>query len=162
MIDGQLRRGYYAALEKEAATVIGSATFDTVTGAAGQSLLQVARLAQAELQATGYAPDVMLASPADAAAMDLALMEATLLGAVAGTRPWGLTVIPVTGLTTSYVGDVRTAVSWLEKIGVQIYITDSHEDLFIKNVFVILAEGRSAFAVTQPAAMRELAVTAAP
>jgi 3-deoxy-D-manno-octulosonate 8-phosphate phosphatase KdsC-like HAD superfamily phosphatase len=68
----------------------------------------------------------------------------------------------VTGLTTSYVGDVRTAVSWLEKIGVQIYITDSHEDLFIKNVFVILAEGRSAFAVTQPAAMRELAVTAAP
>jgi Phage capsid family len=86
-------------------------------------------------------------------------MEATILGAVAGTRPWGLTVIPVAGLTKSYVGDVETAVTWLEKAGVSIYISDSHEDWFVKNTFVILAEGRSGFAVTQPAAMRELVVT---
>jgi hypothetical protein len=91
--------------------------------------------------------------------MDIALMEATLLGAVAGTRPWGLTPIPVPGLTKSYVGDLATAVTWLERTGVQVFITDSHEDFFVKNTFVILAEGRSAFPVTNAAAMRELVVT---
>jgi HK97 family phage major capsid protein len=160
LIEGQLRRGYYTALEKECSTVIGSATFGKTTGASGQSLLAVARLAQADLQSLGYSPDVMLTSPADAAAMDIALMEATILGAVAGTRPWGLTPIPVAGLTKSYVGDAQTAITWLEKSGVSIFITDSHEDFFVRNTFVILAEGRSAFAVTQPAAMRELATTA--
>jgi hypothetical protein len=69
-------------------------------------------------------------------------------------------VIPVAGLTKSYVGDLKTAVTWLEKSGVQIYITDSHEDFFVKNLFVILAEGRSAFAVTQPGAVREIATAA--
>jgi HK97 family phage major capsid protein len=162
LIDGQLQRGYYSALETEAATVIGAQTFTKVTGAAGLSLIGVARQAQAELQVKGYQPNVMLASPADAALMDIALMEATLLGAVAGARPWGLNVIPVAGLTKTYVGDAATAITWLEKSGVQIYITDSHEDFFVKNVFVILAEGRSAFAVTQPDAMREIATTPAP
>jgi HK97 family phage major capsid protein len=162
LIEGQLRRGYYTALEKEAATAIGAATFTAVTGAAGQSMLAVARLAQAELQGAGYDPNVMLTSPADAAAVDIALMEATILGAVAGTRPWGLNIIPVAGLTKSYVGDAATAVTWLEKSGVAIYVSDSNEDWFLRNTFVILAEGRSAFAVTQPAAMREIAVTAAP
>lgn len=157
LIEGQLRRGYYTALEKEAASVISAASFDTVTGASGQSLLAVARTAQAELQAAGYEPDTMLTSPAEAAAMDIALMEATLLGAVAGVRPWGLNVIPVAGLTKNYVGDFKTAVTWLEKTGVQIYITDSHEDFFVRNTFVILAEGRSAFAATQPAAVKEIA-----
>jgi HK97 family phage major capsid protein len=157
LIEGQLRRGYYTALEKEAAAVIGSETFDKVTGTAGQSLLAVARLAQAELQGEGYDPAVLLTSPAEAAAVDIALMESTLLGAVAGVRPWGLNVIPVAGLTKSYVGDLQTAVTWLEKSGVAIYITDSHEDFFVRNTFVILAEGRSAFAVTQPAAVKEIA-----
>jgi HK97 family phage major capsid protein len=159
LIDGQLRRGYYTALEKAAATSIGAGTYAKITGAAGVSLLAVARQAQADLQANGYEPGVMLTSPADAAAMDIALMEATLLGAVAGTRPWGLTPIPVPGLTKSYVGDLATAVTWLERTGVQVFITDSHEDFFVKNTFVILAEGRSAFPVTNAAAMRELVVT---
>jgi HK97 family phage major capsid protein len=159
LIDGQLRRGYFTALETEAAAVIAAGTYTDTTGATGQSLLEVARIGMAEVAEAGFTPESLVVAPADAAAFDLFLLSQTTLGAITGQGVWGLNVIPVTGVTTPMIGDFKTAVVWLERTGVAIYVSDSHASTFISNTFTILCEGRSGFVVAQPAAIRTLTVT---
>ena len=75
---------------------------------------------------------------------------------------WGLTIVETLAVTAgkSLVGDGRYGIV-LDKMDGQIFVTDSHSDWFVKNLFAILAESRLALAVTLPAAFVDVDLTAA-
>jgi len=159
LIDDQLRRGLKTKLEAEVSAAVTGATVPKTTGASKETLLEVARTGMATVQAAGFRPNAILTSPANAAAFDLSMYTKTLNGAAYGVNPWGLQVIPVVGLAKTYVGDFRVGVNLLERTGIELFITDSHTDTFVKNIFTILAEVRAKAVVSQPAALTELVVT---
>lgn len=66
---------------------------------------------------------------------------------------WGLPVAVSAAVTddTAIVGDFRQAVLWLRE-GAQVLVSDSHDDFFIKNLVVLLAEMRAAFGVLNASA----------
>lgn len=74
---------------------------------------------------------------------------------------WGLTIVETLAVAakTALVGDGRYAIV-LDKMDGQIFMTDSHDDWFTKNLIAILAESRLALAVTLPAAFVEVDLTA--
>lgn len=156
IVDQQLRRGLITKAESMAKTAIEGGTYTKVTGNTGESLLEVARRGMASVQTQGFSPNALLVTPEQAAEFDLKLLGSTLAGATAGQNVWGLSVIPVPGLAKPLLGDFRTGITMLERTGVSLYISDSHADLFLRNMFVILAEARFAFHVTQPQAVVEL------
>jgi HK97 family phage major capsid protein len=158
-IEDQLRRGFRAKVEADITAAITAATVTATTGTSGQSLLEVARVGMATVASTGFTPNALLVNPASAAAFDLAMYKSTLGGAALGVGVWGLQVIPVNGLTKSYVGDFRTGVTLIERSGVDVFITDSDQDDFIHNILTVLAEGRYKAVVTNAAAITELKVT---
>ena len=168
-IDEQLRTGLLATIEKDVRDTIGATTFDPTTGGAGDGDLIVIRQAIATVQANGFRPNAILCGPEVAAEIDLTLMSRTLNGAAYGVNPWGLQVIPVTGLTKTYVGDFKKAIALLERTGIEVFITDSGitgsgaqaKDRFTNNIFAILAEVRSKAVVVQPKAVTEVKLTAA-
>lgn len=169
-IDEQLRTGLIATVEKDVSDTLTAGTYTKTTGAAGQPLMEVARVGIATVQAKGFRPNVILTDPVSAADFDIMLMQKTLLGAAYGTSPWGLDVVPVPGLTKTYVGDFKRGMALLERTGVDVYITDSGisgagstaVDRFTNNIFAILAECRSKAVVVNPAAITELALTPKP
>src|SRR5690606_13402307 len=80
-----------------------------------------------------------------------------------GTRRiWGLTIVETLAVSAgeALVGDGRYAIV-LDKMDGQIFMTDSHSDWFVKNLFAILAESRLALAVTLPAAFVDVDLAAA-
>ena len=158
-IDNQLRRGLVTKMETDAGAAISGGTYTKTTGASKQTLLEVARVGVATVAANGFRPNAILCSPADAAAFDLAMYQKTFNGAASGINPWGLQVIPVNGLTKTFVGDFKSGVTMVERTGINIFISDSDQDDFVKNIFTILAEYRAKTVVTQPAAITELVVT---
>lgn len=158
-IDTQLRLGLTHKLEENAATAIEAGTYTTVTGASGQPLIEVARLGMAKVQEQGFTANAILVPPEDAAAFDIYLMQNTMNGAVLGGGVFGLRVVPVVGLTAPLIGNFQIGVQFLERVGTEVFITDSHADYFLKNQFVILAEARAKTVVTQSEAIVELALT---
>lgn len=160
LIDDQLRRGLVTKVIAELGAAVAGATYTATTGAAKAPLIEVARQGMATVQAAGWTPNAIVCSPLDAAGFDLALYQKTTLGASFGANVWGLEVIPVAGYTGApLLGDFKTGVTLLERTGVEVYISDSHADTFIKNVFTILAETRVKAVVTNPTAITKLVVT---
>lgn len=158
-IDTQLRLGLTHELEDRASTAIEGGTYTQVTGAAGQPLIEVARLGMAKVQEQGFTANAILVPPAMAAEFDIYLMQNTMNGAVFGGGVFGLRVVPVPGLTATLIGNFQVGVQFLERVGTEVFITDSHADYFLKNQFVILCEARAKTVVTQPQAIVELNVT---
>lgn len=74
---------------------------------------------------------------------------------------WGLTIVETLAVAAgkALVGDGRYAIV-LDKNDGQIYMTDSHDDWFTKNLIAILAESRLALAVTLPAAFVDVTLSA--
>jgi HK97 family phage major capsid protein len=66
---------------------------------------------------------------------------------------WGLPVAVTAAIPddTGLVGAFNFAVLWLRE-GIQVLASDSHDDFFVKNLVVLLAELRAAFGVLLPAA----------
>ncbi len=66
---------------------------------------------------------------------------------------WGLNVVISDAVTenTALVGDFRYAVLW-EREGVNVMVSDQHQDFFTRNLLAILAEMRVAFGVLDPQA----------
>lgn len=64
---------------------------------------------------------------------------------------WGLPIVtsPVVAAGTAIVGKWDEAVLWVRE-GITVSATDSHQDFFTRNMVVVLAEGRYAFAVPRP------------
>lgn len=157
IVETKLRTGLADALETAAI-----ATLDGVAAPGSATNLEGIREAIGQLQGSGYRPTAIAMNPADAATLDLAVMGSTLLGPNSPGSYWGLPVVPVGGVEqgTAYVGDFANAVTWFDRSSASVYMSDSHADYFIRNLFVILAEQRSAFALTEPTAVVAVTIAA--
>ena len=132
---------------------------------AAPDLMTGIRVAIGNVQSRGYAnPNAVLLNPADFADLDVAVMGATNNGPVRTGSVWGVPAIAVGAIPagTAYVGDFSTAVTLFARDTVSAYMSDSHNDFFIKNLLVILAEQRALVAVTEPQAAESVTVTAGP
>lgn len=158
IVEGKLRGGLASALETAASTVIQAAAWGAVEGADFSSGI---RLGIGDVQAAGYAPNAVLMNPADYADLDISASAGANNGPVSFGSFWGLRVIPVGALPagTAYVGDFKEAVTWFDRNTASVYMTDSHSDYFIRNLLVVLAEQRSAFAATELEAAVKVTVT---
>jgi hypothetical protein len=155
LIDTELRREIAREEEEHAAAALVAATIPTADG--GGDLLAGIRVGIGTVQAAGYNPNAVLLNPADYADMDVAVMGSTLLGPVIRQSFWGLVPIAATSQPagTATVGDFKAGVQHFVRSEIQLFVTDSHADTFLTNVFTLLAERRSKTAVVRPAALVE-------
>lgn len=163
IIEGRLRQGLLLALEGATATAIGAATFTTPTPVpATGGMMAALRSAMAVVQAAGYTPNAAVLNPADWATLDMAALNARFgAGIVSQGQAWGLRLIASTLVPagTAYVGDFATAVTLFERGTANVFMSDSHQDYFIRNTFVILAEARALPAVVEQAAIQKITGT---
>lgn len=155
-IDGDLRNQVYLKEEAEAAAAVTAAAA-AIPDVTGPDLLGAIRVGIAEVQSAGYNPTAVMLNPSDWAALDNVVLGATLTGPQIRQTYWGLNVIPNTEQTagTATVGDFRTAITHFYRSAIALYITDSHADTFLSNVFTLLAERRSLTRVVRPYAMAQ-------
>jgi HK97 family phage major capsid protein len=116
------------------------------------------------IQYTGKArPSFFVINPADWETMISAVNANGIFyaggpfGVSAPTRLWGLpaVVTPDQPAKTLFVGDGSMATIW-DRMSAQIFISDSHADFFIRNIFVLLAEERVTIANYRPAAFAKV------
>lgn len=162
-INGALRADVLRKEEDEAAAALAAATLPAASVPNGGSLLEAIRVGIGTVQGAGYNPNAVLLNPADWASLDLAVMGVTVAGPQLQASFWGLRPVsaPSQPAGTATVGDFRTGTNHFVRSGVSLYITDSHADTFVSNVFTILAERRSKTAVVRPAAFAECTVAPA-
>jgi len=160
-IDGELVRGVALKLEELVAATLNGAVLPT---ASGPDLLSAIRTGIAEVQMAGFVPNAIAINPADAAAIDIAIMGGTLGGAAIQGGAWGLSFAPVPSIPVGspIVGDFTSGVTTFYRAGTDLLISDSHADFFLRNQFVILAERRAVSAITQGDALVECTVVAGP
>jgi HK97 family phage major capsid protein len=156
-IDGELRRDIVRAEEADAVSVLAAASGAIPDVNATGDLLASIRMGIGAVQAAGYTPTAVLLNPADWAVMDVSIMGDTLNGPRINQTFWGLTPIPSTAQVagTAVVGDFRSAVHHYVRSQINLYVTDSHADTFLSNVFTLLAERRGKTAVVRPQALVE-------
>lgn len=159
IVESKLRLGLAQVME---AAAIDTLSGVTVPGGSATNLAGI-RNAIAALQEAGYTPSAIAMNPNDAAVLDLEVMAGTLIGPNSPGRYWGLPVIAVAGIDagTAYVGDFSQAVTWFDRSSASVYMSDSHADYFIRNLFVVLAEQRSVFALTEAQAVVAVTIAAA-
>lgn len=149
LIDTDLRR---LVTEKQdalaAAAIHNNADIPTVEAA---TLLAAIRMGRAAVRKARYTPTHMLIHPDDLAALEIASWSLSQPVNISA----GLTVVEDPAATPGevIVGDLRAAVQRYVRTGVNIYITDSHANTFVENVFTLLAEGREKTVVTRPAGL---------
>lgn len=160
IVEGKLRGGLEDALEQGAATALTTAT--TIPAVSDADLLTGIRLGIASTQEYGFVANTVLLNPADFAALDIQASEQAANGPISFGRFWGLAPVAAGAVPagTAYVGDFRAGVTWFDRGTASVYMTDSHADYFIRNLLVILAETRAAFAVTDPLALAKVTATA--
>jgi HK97 family phage major capsid protein len=156
-IDGDLQWQVVRKEEAEAAAVLAAATASIPDATATGNMLSAIRSAIGTVQGNGYAPNAVLMNPADWAALDIVVMGTTTNGPVSRQSFWGLTPIASTtqAAGTAVVGDFRTGMAHYTRSAVALYITDSHADTFLSNVFTLLAERRSKTVLVRPLALCE-------
>jgi hypothetical protein len=165
MINSQLTRGLNKKLDSliTGELVAASASIPDVGGA---DLLSAIRVGIGTIQSAGFDPNIVLANPADLADMDLTVWAGTAAGPSVGTSYWGVRPVPVPGLAPGivYVADGAAAIVLFERLGIEIFMTDSDVTGAGKsgvraNLLTILAEVRAKSAVVNPTAMVQASVT---
>lgn len=156
-VELRLRQNLATVLEGVAVDAIEAAALTPVAGFG----LEAVRGAIGSLQATNHRPNAIALNPADFAALDVSAMSLTFNGPTAFGNFWGLTPVPVPGLTagTAIVGDFNRGLTWFDRGTTDLYMSDSHADTFIRNVFTLLAEARAAFKVTDEGALAAVTIT---
>lgn len=171
LVDQKIRRAIDTKLNGLAVAAVNSAFTggNTTTGAAGVSLVSLIRGAVGTLQARGVTPNAVLVHPADAAAIDIAMLSNPGGGGmVVYGAYWGLTVIPSIDVTqgTAIVGDIADAVTYFHKLGLSLYTTDSDvtdgspvKSDFRANILTTLGEVFGLFAVTDASVLQKVVAT---
>jgi Phage capsid family len=154
IVEGRLRQGIFTALEGAVTTALtGETTIPAILNVT--DLLAGIRQGIGTVEANGYGPaNAVLLDPEDYAAIDVAIMNGTLLGPNQVGTYWGLRPIAVPALAkgTAYVGNFGTAVQLFTRGQTALYLTDSHADYFIRNIVLLLAEIRALATVPDPLA----------
>lgn len=156
LIETKLRRGLARKVEADIATLLAGATLQQAVNA---DLMHAIRIGVGLVESAGYSPNAVLLNPADYAALDIATYLNNNSGPARVTNFWGLKPIPVSTQPagSAIVGDFKEGVTLFDRGVADVFVTDSHGDFFIKNILVILAEGRYKSAITDPLALAETA-----
>jgi len=143
-----------------AAALIADATIPVTTNTGG-TLLEGIRLAIGSVQTAGYQPQAAVINPADYAALDIDVFQATLRGPTVNPNFWGIIPVPVGAVAsgTAFVGDFSAAMVELVRNDVQVFTTDSHASTFISNVLTTLVEARAKAIVQRPEALTKVSGT---
>lgn len=175
LINSFLRYGLMEEVEDQMVT--GDGTGENFTGVLNTSgiltqafttdILTTTRKARTKLLLQGRVqPSAWVMNPNDWETIDLLQdNEARYYfggpSALGTPRLWGVPVIELEGMTASHavLADWRYAVLW-DREETQLYVTDSHSDLFIRNILVLLAELRAGFGIIRPAAFIDADLTA--
>jgi HK97 family phage major capsid protein len=156
LIETKLRRGLARKIEADLATLVNGATLQAAVNA---DLMHAIRIGVGMVEAAGYDPNAVLLNPADYAALDIASYENANTGPGRQSTFWGLR--PIASATqpagSAIVGDFKEGVTLFDRGVADVFVTDSHSDFFIKNILVILAEGRYKSAITDPLALAKTA-----
>ena len=164
-IEGELRWGVIDKIETEVATALNGVGTTPVTAT---SLIEAIRVGMGTVQAAGGTPSLLLANPADAAALDMAIFNTGGVGALYGANVWGLRVVTANAITagTPLVLDPRAAVIY-QRSGVDLFMTDSDitgagataASGFRANILTLLAEARALPTVQQPLLVQPVSET---
>jgi HK97 family phage major capsid protein len=148
LIETKLRRGLIKKAEQDMAAALVAATLPTATAA---DLLAAIRVGIGTVEGAGYNPNAVVLNPADYAALDVAAMEASNSGPTRSGSYWGLraVAVPSQPAGTATVGDFAAGATLFDRGVSSVFVTDSHADLFISNILLILAEARIKSAVTE-------------
>ncbi len=175
IIDNFLRYGLRE--ELEAQIISGNSVGDDLTGVLNQAgttaqafdtdVLTTLRKAKTKVRMTGRAtPTAYVMNPEDWQAVDLLKDNEGRYyyggpAVVGQPRIWGLPVVEVENMPvgTAVVADWRLAVLW-DRMQTQIFVSDSHDNFFTRNLIAILAEMRCGFGLIRPAAFVEIDLTA--
>jgi hypothetical protein len=163
-VENALRAGVVRGIEAAAAAAIGDAA-SGIPSISNADLMAGIRIAIADVQTRGYAsPNAVLLNPTDFAELDIAIMGTTNLGPVRTGAVWAVPAVAVEALPggTAYVGDFTRAVTLFARNDVTDYMSDSHDDYFVRNLLAILAEQRALVAVTEPNAAEQVEVAVGP
>lgn len=160
IVESKLRDGLANALEAAAATSLTSST--QIPEIVNDDLLAGIRQGIGEVQSHGYVPNAIVLNPADYATLDIDAAAGAGNGPVGWGSFWGVPAIASGAIDegTVYVGDLRQGQTWFDRNTTAVYMSDSHADFFVRNMLVILAEQRAAFAVTEPLAIAKVTTTA--
>lgn len=155
-IDGELRWDVARAEEADAVAVLAAAAA-TIPDAVDPDLMHAIRKGIGTVEAAGYSPTAVMLNPADWALMDIEVLQETNMGPTRSQTFWGLRPIASNAQPagTAVVGDFRSAVHHYTRSEIALYVTDSHADTFLSNVFTLLAERRGKTAVVRPQALAE-------
>lgn len=158
LVEGKLRRGLLAKIEADIAALLTAST--AIGTATGADLMASIRAGISEVESAGYRPNAVALNPADTAELDTAMFAITGNPSRSGGY-WGLTVVSDPSITAgnAYVGDFTSGLTLFDRGVTDVFMSDSHADLFIKNILVILAEARVKSAITDPLAICECTVT---
>ena len=158
-------------MQGRVSAAVAAASLPSTVGAAGQPAHEVVLLGMSTVEAAGYSPNVVIASPSVIANLRLSVLSlggaAALTGIGGGT--WGLTPVPVAGFTGIVVADAMDAITMFTRSGIRIYTTDSDisgagntaASDFRANILTTLGETRVGAKVTQPNAATRLTITPA-
>ncbi len=167
IIDQELRSSLTAKVEEVIFDKIAADGNILTQSYSGSSVLTTTRKAVTKLMTTGHElPTAWVFNPSDWEAIEL-LQDAEQRyyygGPMNGGRPtlWGIPVIQsfYCDAGYAYVANWTKAVLW-DREQASISISDSHSDFFVRNMIAILAELRSAFAITKPSAFVKVDLTA--
>jgi HK97 family phage major capsid protein len=142
-------------------------TSGTQTQAYDTSLLITTRRARTKVRLAGRAtPTAYVLHPNDWEDLDLTMDGENRFyfggpSVIGQPRLWGLPVVESEGMTegVAVVADWRRAVL-LDREQLQIFMSDSHSDFFVRNLVALLGEIRAAFFVIRPSAFVEIDLTA--
>jgi HK97 family phage major capsid protein len=156
LIEGKLRNGLLRKIEADLAALLNAAVLQSAVDA---DMSKAIRKGIGLVEAQGYRPNAVLLNPADFATIDINSAVAAAKGPIRTDSFWGLKPVSVPGLTagSAIVGDFTEGVTLFDRGVADVFVSDSHNDLFIKNILVILAEGRYKSAITDPLALAETA-----
>jgi HK97 family phage major capsid protein len=165
IIETRLRNGLVAALEAAVANAVETdINIPPAASAAGGTLLEAIRLGVGVVQANGYKPNAVLLHPNDWANIDINVMGVAGLPPTGASSFWGLVPVSAPDITVgkAYVGDFKEGVTLFDRGVANVFMSDSHADIFLRNELVILAETRAVPEVTTPLAMAQCTATAGP
>jgi len=143
-----------------AAELVANASIPVTANATG-TLLECIRLGVATVQTAGYQPQAAVVNPADYAALDIDVFQATLRGPTINPNFWGVVPVPVGAVPsgTAFVGDFTAGMVELVRSEVQVFTTDSHANTFINNVLTTLVEARAKAVIQRPEAITKVTGT---
>ena len=155
IVDTQLRRGVIRKINAEAAAALAADANIPTFGTPVALLLESLRVGLGMVDEAGYSANAVLLNALDWASLDMTILPVSRDGANVSNVFWGLRAVAVPQVPkgTAYVGDFAEGMTFFDRERTEVMMTDSHEDFFLRNKLVLLAEARGKVVVSNAACL---------